>query len=473
MKEIELRPAWSIDASEMTESERRHGWMVRQLLLRRGEQNLPGDTLHSWYTGILRRLFLLQDDWGRGNCVSLYEVLADGLGTTEPNWSALHCDSTLVDGAVLSSDRIAQLKSDIRKKRNSIADVDVRTHRAIGSRLYQSCLFAVTQDGAYRLTGPSDGQFSWVQCGSVPSTGSSLLPVKCDSEARVDEYIATEEAHIARSLRTISDKVLWPAFFNNSSNMSFSLVYLHTSLWEEVAGVWALHCKCSDEGGGAPRIASNDVCGDIQALRHLIEPAIFCLSDVSGWALHREGEHAKRRRSVNIYCALLGIAPPVWGPDGLDLFGTFGDEVGEIYNGELGSSLSETIGILYDLQQAARFGDELADVDVSEGAIRINRVIKLLCIIWVTKDLGGFGQGLVDDPSAVLSIEEMYVRQVQTAARDAGIELNEAPRTTICAGIESVIGKTEMSDLEGDWVTCGFRALGSWGDHDKTWMAEA
>lgn len=286
-------PAWYQPSGReaLAQSTPRHQWMCEQLLARRRLQ-AGGQTVLAWLKTALQKSVGDQVTPTR-----VFEVLSDGLGYLEPNWHAIDFGPAQPLGSSAAA-QVAALRERIRvareKHRESLSGFP--TQRALGGRLYESGLFLVTPQISYFLAG-----------GAWQEVSKSVLPLKFENDGTNPE---NERRTIDASLRLLSQCVLWPSFFENSKGTYVSLVFLHTSLWQSVAGVWAFHARCDGEFQ-VPRI------GDETHLRQLVEPAICCLEDVVGWANEHEGSHAGRRRNVDLFFRATGRLEPEWTPDGV------------------------------------------------------------------------------------------------------------------------------------------------------------
>lgn len=275
----------------LAQSTPRHQWMCEQLLARRRLQ-AAGESVLPWLQAAIQKSVGPQMTPTR-----VFEVLSDGLGYLEPNWHAIDFGPAQPSGSSAAA-QVAALRERIRvareKHRESLSGFP--TQRALGGRLYESGLFLVAPQNSYFLAG-----------GAWQEVSKSVLPLKFESDGTNPE---SERRTIDASLRLLSQQVLWPSFFENSKGSYLSLVFLHTSLWQSVAGVWAFHARC-DGDFQVPSIA------DEARLRQLVEPAIRCLEDVVGWANEHEGSHAGRRRNVDLFFRATGRLEPEWTPDGV------------------------------------------------------------------------------------------------------------------------------------------------------------
>lgn len=303
-------PSWLIDEEAIVEPIARHEWMCRQLKDRRQAQ-IRGAT-GRLYESLLNQLF----DFGTPASPpsdfahetdplvgKVFEVLSDGLGYVEPNWHALVSDGEIPE--IVAPDVLAQFHIRIRKLRDRLS-TGTRTQRAIGNSLYESALFAVSNEGVWLLA-MKPGAETWAP---LPDGNDDVLPLKRGGQLTLQTLASSDPA---ASLIAIARSVHWPAFLVGAQpSECLSLVLLHTSLWHEAAGVWAFHVRCNGATKIEPKSSVN-----LSSLRALVAPAVCCLEDVTGWAYEREGLHRVRQHNVNFRYHCLGITtPPRWDPDG-------------------------------------------------------------------------------------------------------------------------------------------------------------
>lgn len=322
-------PPWrkNVDARDLRDSERRHGWMCTQLETRRRFQmKVPdplnkrrnGDLAIDWYGSQLSRLFpgCHIDD--------VVEVLSDGIGFVEPNWSAISANRHDTHGVVkIEGERLEASKKAVKTARAGMAQhFDPRarkftTQRTIGRDLYEPGLFLVTESTVYFCQASDSGRGARDRACLVawsPVVGASEvadLPLKVPQEPLT--FVQETNANIDSSLRDLTRKVLWPSLLPAQAEPGhcFSLVLIYTSLWQESAGVWALHVAC-EKSLGPPQLTV-----PISDLRALVEPAALCLEDVLGWSCEFEGTHRWKRYNVDFLYETLGKERPTWTLDGL------------------------------------------------------------------------------------------------------------------------------------------------------------
>lgn len=309
-------PKWlqGIDYRYLRDNEQRHSWMCAQLEMRRRSQmrltnsGKNGIEAIGWY----QRQFenVLSDC----HVNTVVEVLSDGLGYIEPNWSAISAVPEEAKGiAKISSQQLTEKKKMIMRARASV-QAKFKTQRAIGKDLYEPGLFLVTEDEVYfHRPEHFDGN---MKDGVVPCLWSSVLS---DPERGVLPLMAPSSstpgitAEIGHSLLHLTKNVLWPSLLpGKSASNCFSIVLIYTSLWQETAGVWALHAA----GDAPPKPLPRSL--RLSSLRALIEPTIFCLEDVLGWSCEFEGTHRWKRNNVNFLYECLAKDSPPWTPDGID-----------------------------------------------------------------------------------------------------------------------------------------------------------
>jgi hypothetical protein len=327
-------PPWSkgVDAKQLRNSTWRHGWMCQQLVTRRrhqmnladvpAESKLPKGTLAAdWYASHLSKLF------PKCNIRQVVEVLSDGIGFIEPNWSAI---STIrgSDGGVgpMDDELLLERKISVKASRATMAQIGASdspkftTQRTIGGTLYEPGLFLVTENSVSFCHAGHSGRRA-LNSGSVSrwlpmvNEGDSAdLPLKVPADHAPVAFSKETNRDIEKSLIGLTKDVLWKSLFHKTVAPShcFSLVLIYSSLWQETAGVWALHVECAG-GIGSPTTSV-----PISDLRALIEPAILCLEDVQGWSCEFEGTHRWKRYNVDFVNEALGRTRPPWTLDGIE-----------------------------------------------------------------------------------------------------------------------------------------------------------
>lgn len=320
-------PPWStnVDAKELWDTERRHEWMCIQLEMRRRYQmNLEpatskgkgGDAAIAWYQAqLLKTMPGCQIE-------HVVEVLSDGLGFVEPNWSAITAVRQEAAGIVrLREVHLKEKKTAVRLARANLTSSDspnlfkFKTQRAIGKDLYEPSLFLVTDRMVYFCqpgdtssnANHNDSVFSWQAV--IGEDCTAKLPLKLPLS-----FARNTSLDIGSSLRDLTHKVLWKSLLPRGVQPSncFSIVLIYTSLWQDTAGVWALHAACEK----ALCVPPNAV--HISDVRTLIEPAIYCLEDVLGWSCEFEGAHRLKRFNVNFLYECMGKDMPLWTSDGIN-----------------------------------------------------------------------------------------------------------------------------------------------------------
>lgn len=307
-------PPWSEDSAHaLSNTEQRHEWMCKQLVMRRETQmqlskhaSGKGAVAINWYE---RRLSSLHPNVEIENIV---EVISDGLGFIEPNWSALYAATHEAEGiARYSEQQLKSTRETVRKERDKLAFpgnvIRFKTQRAIGCDLYEPSIFLIMKDAVYFC------QSHKLDEGAGESVCEWQPVDKADLRLKkVGHELDTAKGEISKSLYDLTSKVLWPAFFPHLEDPSFfSLVLIYTSLWQETAGVWALHASCNNRLNTPPEAIK------IADLRNLIEAPIFCLEDVLGWSYEFEGTHSLKRHNVNFLYECQGMSQPVWTADGI------------------------------------------------------------------------------------------------------------------------------------------------------------
>lgn len=319
-------PPWStnVDAKELRDTERRHEWMCTQLEMRRRHQmkleaatsmGNGGEVAIDWYQAQLSKIL------PACNIEHVVEVLSDGLGFVEPNWSAITAVRQEANGiARLRGTQLNEKKAAVKLARANLARTDspisfkFKTQRAIGKDLYEPSLFLITDRFVYFCQQGDSGRnlkrkvltFPWLPV--VGEEHTAELPLKLPLS-----FGKKTSSDIDNSLRDLTHKVLWTSLLPKRVQPShcFSIVLIYTSLWQDTAGVWALHASCG-LAVGEPSHALH-----ISDLRTLIEPAIFCLEDVLGWSYEFEGTHRLKRFNVNFLYECLGKDRPHWTSDGI------------------------------------------------------------------------------------------------------------------------------------------------------------
>lgn len=307
-------PAWLLkETGGLRRSEERHSWMCEQLVHRRNAQILEESSSEAntrtlmWYKEQLAWIL------GDSSPSKVVEVLSDGLGFIEPNWHAVAVRSGDNRGLTnLGRGELEQMKGTIARKRRGLTGTTLKTQRAIGQDLYEPGLFLVTKGSVffYRPGGRAANKMSgstsaiWVDLSSEFSEFREL-PVIERTEIRRDR-----SGEIALSLGRITREVLWECMLPPGQHY-FSLILLHTSLWQETAGVWALHVA-ANQG-----LLQEPVSVELPNIRRLIEPPAYCLEDVLGWSYEFEGTHRWKRNNVDFLREALGMGRPKWTPDGI------------------------------------------------------------------------------------------------------------------------------------------------------------
>ncbi len=297
------QPIWLTNERRIINPVVRHRWMCRQLVHRRNAQAAAGN----FYEDVLGKIFSIRTRDGSELATlapKVFEVLSDGLGYVEPHWHGVVFDghklNLLGRGVVNYKKRVERFRKNHR-----------RTHRTVGRQLYESALFAITAQGVWTLSPYEQGK-GWQ---SLMEGTDVQLPTK---HIGIGKDVL-EPAEFGSILSTLAQDVLWPAFFGTPkqrSHQNISLVLLHTSLWNDVAGVWNLHANFPNASDIILR-ELNDT-DQLHALAALVDAPVRCLEDVADWAYVQEGQRRARQANVNFAYHCTGETPPLWNEDGLD-----------------------------------------------------------------------------------------------------------------------------------------------------------
>ena len=317
---MSTQPSWALDIKDgsLTDSQFRHDWMCDQLMMRRRRQmdlqnhlDQQGHIAATWYNDYFLHIFK------EIRVKNVIEVLSDGLGFLEPNWSALKSSPIEHAGvSKLSGPALDEKKRQVKKARRELyhgqnSKQHFKTQRTIGRHLFEPGLFLIVNDAIYYCQIDDSGgchyvgkRVTWIKLSEA--SDFELMPLR-DPDDKANENIGS-------SLHDITKSVLWPTLLPKISDQKkcFSLVLMQTSLWQETAGVWAMHVLC-DGDVGAPIYHTF-----LQSIRPLIAPPILCLSDTLGWSCEYDGMHHFRKDNYYFFKDISGFDRTPWTLDGVD-----------------------------------------------------------------------------------------------------------------------------------------------------------
>jgi hypothetical protein len=292
----------------------RHKWLAKALLQYR-EQQVPAITGvlphgEAARAAVARYYYLLLEDLiplEKG--LAAFEIISDGLGQPEPHWHGVRV-TTSGCSPIGDSDREV-FGAIVKEHRHSVGGSVPSTHRGLAEYLQEPALFCVLGKKQAEGLLATDVQFyregKW-----YPLTSAAPLPLQ--QKTAIDRERIIRE--INGTLRDLSQKVLWPAFWTvNPARKYASLIAIYSTPSQQNAGVWAIHA------------ASNDISewGDIKlkewAVRQVMDPPMLCLFDVLAAEYERSSTHHSRIDDVRFYARALGVIEVGRSPE--QLFASF------------------------------------------------------------------------------------------------------------------------------------------------------